>query len=63
MTFSSVSEHGNSAGIPISLQKGTTSKGMEKNRNFGKWLSYGRGISGELGAPRIFLMSHHRILL
>jgi len=38
-----------------SLQKGTTSKGMETNRNLGKWLSYSRGISGTLGSISYFL--------
>jgi hypothetical protein len=35
MTSSSASDHVNPAGIAVSMQKGTTSKGMEANRNFG----------------------------
>jgi len=50
MTSSSASGHGNPAWIAVSMQKGTTLKGMEVNRNFGKWLSCGRGISGTLGS-------------
>jgi hypothetical protein len=49
MTSSSFYDHGNLAGIAVSMQKGSTSKGMKANRNFGKWLSYGRGISGTFG--------------
>ena len=49
MTYSSASDHGNPAGIAVSIQKGTTSNEMEANRNFGQWLSYGRGISGTFG--------------
>jgi hypothetical protein len=45
MTSSIASDHGNHAGIAVAMQKGTTSKGMEVNRDFGKWLSYGRRIS------------------
>jgi hypothetical protein len=40
MTSNSASDHGNPAGIAVSLLKETTSKGIQKNRNFGKWLSY-----------------------
>ena len=47
MTSSSASDCGNPAGVSVSMQKGTISKGMETNRNFGKWLSYSRGISGK----------------
>jgi hypothetical protein len=50
MTCSSASDHGNPAGIAVSMQKGTTLKGMEANRNFDKWLSCGRVISGTLGS-------------
>jgi hypothetical protein len=46
MISSSASDHGNPAGGGVSMQKGTLSKGMETNRNFDKWLSYFRGISG-----------------
>jgi hypothetical protein len=46
MTSSSVSDYGNHAGIAVAMQKGTTSKGMEVNKDFGEWLSYGRRISG-----------------
>ena len=49
MTSNSASDHGNPGGITVSMQKGTTWKGMEANRNFSKWLSYGRGISGTFG--------------
>ena len=42
MTSSSASDHGNPAGVAVSMQKGTISKGVEMNRNFGKWLSYFR---------------------
>jgi len=49
MTSSSASDHENPAGITVSMQKGTTSKGMGAKRNFGKWLSYDRGISGTTG--------------
>ena len=38
------SGQGNPAGITVSMQKG-----MEVNRNFGQWLSYGREISGTFG--------------
>jgi hypothetical protein len=49
MTSSSASDHGNPAGIAALMQKGTTSKGMKANKNFGKWLSCGIQISGTLG--------------
>jgi hypothetical protein len=49
MTCSSTADHGNPAGIIVSMQKGTTSKGMEANRNFDKWLSCSRRILGSLG--------------
>jgi hypothetical protein len=49
MTSRSASDHGNPAGMAVSMPKGTTSKGMGANRNFGRWLSYGRGISGTFG--------------
>jgi hypothetical protein len=45
MTSNSASDHGNPTGITVSMQKGTTSKGMEANRNFDKWLSCSRRIS------------------
>jgi len=32
--------------VRSSSSRGLTSKGMEANRNVGKWLSYGRGTSG-----------------
>jgi len=35
--------------IIVSMQKGTTSKGMEADRNFDKWLSCSRRILGTLG--------------
>jgi len=49
MTSRSASDHGNPTGIAVSMTKGTTSKGMRANRNFGNWLSYGRGIPGTFG--------------
>jgi hypothetical protein len=49
MTSTSACDHGNPAGIAVSMQKGTNSKGMEADRNFGQWLSYGRGIWGTFG--------------
>ena len=49
MTSSSASNHGNPTGIALSMQKGTTAKGMEVNRNFNKWLSCARIISGTFG--------------
>jgi hypothetical protein len=49
MTSRNASDHVNPAGIAVSMPKGTTSKEMGANRNFGKWLSYGRGISGSFG--------------
>jgi len=53
MTSRSASYHGNPAGIAVSLQKGTTSKGMGANRNFSKWLSYGRGILRTFGYHQV----------
>jgi hypothetical protein len=49
MTSSSGSDHGNPAGIAVLMQKGTTSKEMEVNTIFDKWLSLGRRISGTFG--------------
>jgi len=49
MTSSSTADHGNPAGIVASMQKGTTSEGMEANRNFDKWLSCSRRILATLG--------------
>jgi hypothetical protein len=43
MAFSSASDHRNPAGIAV-LKKWTTSKEMEANTNFDKWLSLGRRI-------------------
>ena len=37
MTSSSASYHRNPSGIAVSVPEGTTSKGMEANRNYGKW--------------------------
>jgi hypothetical protein len=53
MTSSSASDHGNPAGIAALMQKGTTSKGMEANTNFGKWLSCGIQISGTFGLHHV----------
>jgi hypothetical protein len=49
MTCRSASYHGNPSAIAVSVQKRNTSKGMGTNRNFGKWLSYGRGILRNVG--------------
>jgi len=46
MTSNSASDHRNATGIAVSMQNGNTSKWMETNRNFGKWLSSGSRISG-----------------
>jgi hypothetical protein len=37
MTFRSAFDRGNPAGFAVSMPKGTTSKGMWANWNFGKW--------------------------
>jgi hypothetical protein len=37
------------------MQKGTTSKGMEANKNFAKWLSCGIQISGTFGLHHVLL--------
>jgi hypothetical protein len=40
MTSSNASDHGNPAGITVSMPKGTSAKGIYRgDRNFGKWLS------------------------
>ena len=49
MTSSSASDRGNPTGIAVSMQKGTTLKGMEANIIFSLWLSYGRGTVGTFG--------------
>jgi hypothetical protein len=49
MTSNPASDHGNPTGITVSMQKGTTSMGMEVNRNFEKWLSCGRRILETFG--------------
>ena len=49
LTSRSTSDHGNPTGIAILMTKGTTWKGMEANRNFIKWLSYSKGITGTFG--------------
>jgi len=49
MTSRRASDHGNLAGITVSMPKGNDSKGMGANRNFGRWLSYSRGTSGTFG--------------
>jgi hypothetical protein len=53
MTSSSASDHGNPAGIAALMQKGTTSKGMEANKDFAKWLSCGIQISGTFGLHHV----------
>jgi hypothetical protein len=55
MTSSSASDHGNPVGIAALMQKGTTSKGMEANKNFAKWLSCGIQISGTFGLHHVLL--------
>jgi hypothetical protein len=61
MTSSSASDHGNPARIAALIHKGTTSKGMEVNKHFCKWLSCGRRISGTFGlhhiVPQIFIQN------
>jgi hypothetical protein len=37
------------------MQKGTTSKGMEANKNFAKWLSCGIQISGTFGLHHVYV--------
>jgi hypothetical protein len=37
------------------MQKGTTSKGMEANKNFAKWLSCGIQISGTFGLHHVHM--------
>jgi hypothetical protein len=49
MTSNSASNHRNPAGITVLTQKGITSKEMEANKNFNKWLRLGRRISGTFG--------------
>jgi len=51
MTSNSASDHGNPTAITVSMQKGTTSKGMEANTNFGKLVSCGRRIWNFRVAP------------
>jgi hypothetical protein len=58
MTSSSASDHGNPAGIAALMQKGTTSKGMEANKNFAKWLTCGIQISGTFGLHHVYIMKH-----
>jgi hypothetical protein len=53
MTSSSASDHVNPAGISALMQKETTSKGMEANKNFGKWLSCGIQISETFGLHHV----------
>jgi hypothetical protein len=53
MSFSSASDHENPAGIAALMQKGITSKGMEANKNFGKWLSSGIQSSGTFGLHHV----------
>jgi hypothetical protein len=53
MTSSSASDHGNPAGIAALMQKGTTSKGIQANKNFAKWLTCGIQISGTFGLHHV----------
>ena len=46
LTSRSTSDRGNPAGITVLMPKGTAWKGMGANRNFVKWLSYNKGITG-----------------
>jgi hypothetical protein len=62
MTSSSASDHGNPAGIAALMQKGTTSKGMEANKNFAKWLSCGIQISGTFGLHHVQRNNNGNIL-
>jgi len=39
------------------MQKRATSKRMEANRNFGRWLSYGRGIAATFGKHLLYLVT------
>jgi hypothetical protein len=57
MTSSSASDHGIPAGIAALMQKGTTSKGMEANKNFAKCLSCGIQISGTFGLHHVMNIS------
>jgi hypothetical protein len=61
MTSSSVSDHGNPAGIAALMQKGATSKAMEANKNFAKWLSCGIQISGTFGLHHVYVCRSHVI--
>jgi hypothetical protein len=54
MTSSSASDHENPAGIAALMQKGTTSKGMEANKNLAKWLSCRIQISGTFGLHHVW---------
>jgi hypothetical protein len=42
------------------MQKGTTSKGMEANKNFAKWLSCGFQISGTFRLHHVYC--NHRVV-
>jgi hypothetical protein len=61
MTSSSASDHGNPGGIAALMQKGSTSKGMEANKNFAKWLSCGIQISGTLGLHHVYIYIYMKI--
>jgi hypothetical protein len=62
MTSSSASDHVNPAGISALMQKETTSKGMQANKNFGKWLSCGIQISGTFGLHHVLYLHYFRAL-
>jgi hypothetical protein len=49
MISTSESSHRNPTGITVLMQKGTTSKEMEENKNVDKWLSLGRWFLGTFG--------------
>jgi hypothetical protein len=61
MTSSSASDHVNPAGISALMQKETTSKEMEANKNFGKWLSCGIQISGTFGLHHVYGIERNKL--
>jgi hypothetical protein len=56
MTSSSVSDHGNPAGITVLTQKGIIFKEMEAHKNVDKWLNLGDEFRELLGSTSHFLM-------
>jgi hypothetical protein len=57
MSSSSASDHRNTAGNAVSMQKRNTSNGMEANSNFDLWLICGRRIP-EGKRKAIFTLDH-----